>query len=87
MTPLSVSPRPDLAGKPVLILSGAMDPIVPAENVARLAAILKQAGAAVQHRILPGGHALTQADMASAKTWLAGLRGAADQPRRVTAPG
>ena len=30
----------DLAGKPVLILSGAVDPIVPADNAARLAAQL-----------------------------------------------
>src|SRR5215211_2086562 len=49
----------DLAGKPVLILSGAMDPIVPAENAAHLAAILERAGAAVDHRTLPAGHGLT----------------------------
>src|SRR3954468_3701953 len=32
MVPLSGVPAVDLTGKPVLILSGAMDPIVPAEN-------------------------------------------------------
>ena len=33
----------DLDGKPVLILSGATDPIVPAENASRLASLLKGA--------------------------------------------
>ena len=63
MVPLSDAPAADLAGKPVLILSGAADPIVPAENAARLASILKGAGAIVDHRTLPAGHGLSQADM------------------------
>src|SRR3954463_12723846 len=40
MVPLSDAPAADLSGKPVLILSGSLDPIVPAENAARLAAQL-----------------------------------------------
>jgi phospholipase/carboxylesterase len=70
MVPLKEIPEVDLAGKPVLILSGAMDPIVPAENVARLAAMLEGVGASVDHRVLPAGHGLTQADVSIAKTWL-----------------
>ncbi len=70
MVPLKERPRADLAGKPVLILSGAMDPIVPAGNASRLAAILESAGAAVDHRILPAGHNLTQADVTVTKAWL-----------------
>jgi phospholipase/carboxylesterase len=70
MVPLKDVPNVDLTGKPVLILSGAMDPIVPAENASRLAAILKEAGAAVDHRTLPVGHGLAQADIAITKTWL-----------------
>jgi phospholipase/carboxylesterase len=70
MVPLSGVPAVDLTGKPVLILSGAMDPIVPAENASGLAAILKSAGAIVDHRTLPAGHGLTQADMAVTKAWL-----------------
>ena len=42
MVPLAEPPKPDLAGKPVLILSGAADPIVPPENAARLAAQLER---------------------------------------------
>jgi phospholipase/carboxylesterase len=70
MVPLPDPPDADLAGKPVLILSGAMDPIVPADNAARLAAILTAAGARVEHRTLPAGHGLTQADVSISKTWL-----------------
>jgi phospholipase/carboxylesterase len=70
MVPLSDPPAANLAGKPVLILSGAADPIVPAENAARLASVLKQAGAAVDHRTLPTGHGLSQSDLAITKTWL-----------------
>ena len=70
MVPLKGAPIPDLGGKPVLILSGAMDPIVPAENASRLAAILQGAGAIVDHRTLPAGHGLTQADVSITKTWL-----------------
>ena len=71
MTPLSEPPRTDLAGKPVLILSGSMDPIVPAENAERLAVQLGNAGAEVTHRVLPAGHGLSQADVTLAKQWLA----------------
>jgi phospholipase/carboxylesterase len=71
MVPLPEPPQADLAGKPVLILSGSMDPIVPAENAARLAARLSAAGGAVTHRVLPAGHGLSQADVTLAKEWLA----------------
>jgi phospholipase/carboxylesterase len=70
MVPLKEVPDTGLDGKPVLVLSGAMDPIVPAENAARLAAILKGAGASVDHRTLPAGHGLTQADVSIARSWL-----------------
>lgn len=70
MVPLRTAPEASLAGKPVLILSGAMDPIVPPENAARLAAQLGAAGARVGHETLPAGHALSQADVNLAREWL-----------------
>jgi phospholipase/carboxylesterase len=70
MVPLSHEPQPDLSGKPVVILSGDRDPIIPAANAGRLAAMLKQAGAAVEHRTLPVGHELSQADVSLARAWL-----------------
>lgn len=73
MVPLTTPPAADLAGRPVLILSGAMDPIVPVENARRLAGQLAAAGATVEHRVLPAGHGLSQAEIGLAAEWIAGL--------------
>ena len=59
-----------LAGKQVLIVSGARDPIAPPANAARLAAMLARAGAQADTRVLPGGHELSQADVTLAQDWL-----------------
>jgi len=61
-----------LDGKAALIASGAHDPIAPPANAARLKAMLEQAGARVDHRILPAGHELTPADVGLAREWLEG---------------
>lgn len=70
MVPLSDPPKAALDGKPVLLLSGQADPIVPASNSARLAALLSQAGASVTHKVLPAGHQLSQADVTLARDWI-----------------
>jgi phospholipase/carboxylesterase len=70
MVPLRETPVANLNGTPVLITSGLTDPIIPASNAERLAATLTAAGAHVEHRTLPVGHQLSQADMTIAKTWL-----------------
>lgn len=80
MVPLAAPPASDLAGKPVLILSGALDPIVPAEHVAELARRLAEAGARVRSETLPAGHGLTQSDLALTKSWLAELAAAPTAP-------
>src|SRR5262245_20536637 len=59
-----------LAGKPVLILSGARDPIASPANAGRLKAMLEHAGAQVDHRVLPVGHELSQGDVTLAREWL-----------------
>lgn len=68
--PLSQTSPVDLNGKPVLIVSGAMDPMMQPERAARLAAELTGYGAVVDHRTLPSGHELSQADVTLAKQWL-----------------
>lgn len=73
MVPLSDPPSARLDGKPVLLLSGQADPIVPASSSARLAALLSQAGASVSHKILPAGHQLSQADVTLARNWIGSL--------------
>ena len=76
MVPLSTRPALDLAGKAILILSGAMDPIAIPENAARLASALRGAGADLQHRMLPSGHELSQNDVTIARGWLESLQAA-----------
>ena len=73
MVPVQQPPPADLTGKSVLILSGSLDPIIPPENALRLAAILRERGSAVDHRTLPAGHGLTQADVGIVQEWVARL--------------
>jgi phospholipase/carboxylesterase len=75
MVPLRDPPKADLSEKPVLILSGGADRIVPSENPVRLAALLAKDGAAVRHEILPASHALTQQDMRLSAAFIDALRG------------
>lgn len=70
MVPLSDPPKAELGGKQVLLLSGQGDPIVPASNSARLAALLSAARARVDHKVLPAGHQLSQADVTLARNWI-----------------
>lgn len=70
MSPFRRPPKADLAGKRVLMLSGALDPIIPADDSERLARTLSGNGALVDHRVLPTGHGLSQADVGLAKGWL-----------------
>jgi predicted esterase len=61
-----------LAGTPVRILAGARDPIMPPGDPDRLAAALRDAGAAVEVTTHPqAGHSPAQAEFAAAAEWLA----------------
>ncbi len=71
MMPFDPRPLPDLSGKPVLILAGAQDPIVPEEQAGMLAAIMGEAGADVTYEVVPAGHGLTGYDLQLAGAWLA----------------
>jgi phospholipase/carboxylesterase len=75
MVPLREVPKADLARKPVLIVSGRSDPIIPSANSMQLAAMLADAGADVQHRVLPAGHQLSQTDLKLAREWLEAAAG------------
>lgn len=74
MAPFAKAPEARLSGKPVLLLSGRLDPIIPADNAAGLAATLERAGADVEHHVLPAGHGLSQADIGLVEKWLQGRR-------------
>jgi predicted esterase len=70
MVPLTPPTQPNLASTRVLICSGKHDPIVPVENVERLAAMLREAGADVTLRFEEAPHQLAFAEIAAAKNWL-----------------
>ena len=73
MRPFAPAPEAPLTGKPVLILAGAADPLIPAARSQELAAAISEAGAAVSLEILPAGHGLTQADLSITARFIAGL--------------
>jgi phospholipase/carboxylesterase len=70
IVPLKNPPSTELDNKPVLLVSGAADPIIPASNAKQLATMLKTANTNIQHETLQTGHNLTQNDVSLAKTWL-----------------
>ena len=70
MVPLTPENKPDLAGTRVLICSGRHDPIIPVENVERLTAMLRAAGADVTLRLQDATHQLGYDEIAAAKNWL-----------------
>jgi len=75
MVPLDPPSLPDLGGKRVLMAEGRMDPLIPAENAARLAEMLSAAGAEVTLRWRNAGHGLTGDDVEDAKQWITVPRG------------
>jgi phospholipase/carboxylesterase len=70
MLPFEPGSLPGLAGKPVLLLSGSSDQMIPAASSKRLAAVLQTAGAKLAYQALPAGHGLTQQDVTIAAQWL-----------------
>jgi phospholipase/carboxylesterase len=69
-TPPLAHPNPvKLDGVPVLIVSGARDPIIQPESAAKLASLLERYGAAVEYRVSPAGHELSQADITLGQSW------------------
>ena len=74
MLPFEPRIMPDLSGKPVLLLSGSNDPMMPATARDRLVTVLKVAGADLVFKALPAGHNLTQNDLTIASDWLEQLK-------------
>lgn len=64
------APANSLAGKSALLLNGNVDPIVPPDHPARVAALLRAGGADVAQQIVAASHNLTPADIAAAQSWL-----------------
>ncbi len=71
MVPFVPATPPDLSGVPVFIGAGRQDPIVPAAETERLAALLRRSHAPVTLHWEAGGHGLTQGDLSAAQQWMA----------------
>jgi phospholipase/carboxylesterase len=64
-------PAKDLGGRPVLLLGGSHDPIIPADDLPRVARQLGKHGAQVTVKTVPGSHGLVENDIILIRQWLA----------------
>jgi len=70
MVPLVPEQLPDLSSVGVWIGAGDQDPIIPASEAQRLVELLRRAGADVTIRFANASHALTEAEVKTARRWL-----------------
>lgn len=70
MVPLIPNQAPRLEATKVFLASGLADPILPIDNARRLAAMLRDAGAAVDFHEINAGHQLTSPELDAARVWL-----------------
>lgn len=71
MVPFVPDTMPQLSGKPILILAGSRDSIVPMEETERLAGLLERAGADLTLNWAEATHAITGDEVRVGKEWLA----------------
>jgi predicted esterase len=69
-----------LAGVPVLIAAGRLDPVARPEQAERLAELLRGRGAEVTLRWERAGHGLEQAELSAAREWLKARAGGLQRP-------
>ena len=72
--PLEPETLPDLAGFPILMLSGENDSIVKPDRRDRLAEMLRATGADLTYEVFPTGHDLSPRDIETLKAWLTAHR-------------
>ncbi len=70
LLPFEPETVPSLAGTSVFIGAGRNDPLVPSEQVERLATHLREAGADVMVHWDAGGHRITLGEVDAARAWL-----------------
>jgi len=73
MVPLVPEKLPDLSSVRVWIGAGNQDPIIPASEAQGLVELLRSAGADVTIRFANASHALTEADVETARHWFKGV--------------
>jgi predicted esterase len=70
LLPAAVPEGLDLSGVRVLVAAGRQDGMIPPAGVERLLAVLRAHGVSVTEHWSPGGHGLTEGDLAAASSWL-----------------
>ncbi|TQM62499.1 alpha/beta hydrolase [Humibacillus xanthopallidus] len=70
LSPFTADPEQPLNGLPVLLLDGAHDDRRTPGDGHVLAETLRRAGAAVEHEVLPTGHAISDLDEQIASRWM-----------------
>jgi phospholipase/carboxylesterase len=74
MVPFVPEKLPDLSSVCVWIGAGNQDPIIPTSETQRLVELLRSAGADITIRFANATHALTDADVKTARDWLEELK-------------
>lgn len=70
MVPIVPDPLPDLSGVRILMSNGRLDSLIPATQAEQLKDLFEDCGADVTFVWQPGGHKLTNQDIALARQWL-----------------
>jgi phospholipase/carboxylesterase len=73
MVPFQTPPQADLSGKPVLMLSGTLDPLVSDDEADRLERMLAERSAKLRHGRITAGHGLVREDLTRMQTFIASL--------------
>jgi phospholipase/carboxylesterase len=71
MVPIQPHALPDLASKPILMVCGERDPMVPRFNAQSLATMFQTAGADLEVVWHPGGHQFGPTEVNAASAWIA----------------
>ena len=72
MVPFVPDTMPQLSRKPILILAGSRDDIVPKDETERLAGLLKRSGADLTLRWADATHGIAGEEVTAAREWLSG---------------
>ncbi len=74
MVSIVPDPLPDLSGVRILMSNGRTDSMIPAAQAEELARMFEACGADVTSEWQPGGHGLTNQDVALARAWIISRR-------------
>ena len=70
MTPFVSEQLPDLRGRRIFLAAGRFDPIVPVDDVEKLAGTFRESGAEVELRFQNAGHELVREEIEAIRAWV-----------------